>query len=134
MTYLVTKEITFDSGHRLSRYIGKCYMLHGHTYKLQVTVQSNELDSNGFVIDFTDLKAVLKTVTDKIDHRTLLYSEDPMNKELVSNLPDEWFVLVEFEPTVENIAKYLYEQIKKEIPNVVNIRLWETPTSFADYA
>lgn len=139
--FKVTKEITFDMGHRLSKYHGKCYNLHGHTYRLRVTVQRQDLDEFGFVLDFTDLKQILKEITDKIDHKTMLFREDRLNKLLVDfdgGISPDWFVMVDFEPTAENISKYLYFLIKEQLEQKItdfklSIKLWETPTSFAVY-
>lgn len=134
----VTKEISFDMGHRLSKYKGKCYNLHGHTYKLLVEVEG-DVDELGFVIDFVDLKEVLKDVTDPLDHHTILFIGDAQNVELGKANPN-WFVWVNFEPTAENLSKYLYNKIVKHPKwneskyTLGQVTLWETPTSYASYS
>jgi 6-pyruvoyltetrahydropterin/6-carboxytetrahydropterin synthase len=111
---LITKEFTFDAAHFLTRYKGKCENLHGHTYKLHVTVEG-EINENGLVIDFVDLKkAVNEKIINKLDH---------------SNLNDF------FEnPTAELVVKWIWGQLN-DFKNVklYEIKLWESPTSFVTY-
>ncbi|RAP78003.1 6-carboxytetrahydropterin synthase QueD [Paenibacillus montanisoli] len=118
---IVSKEFTFDSAHHLHLYEGKCKSLHGHTYKLQ-TILSGKTDHRGLTIDFADMKRIAKErVIDKLDHRYLNEVLPPMNT------------------TAENMVVWIYEQIHHALieeghyPNIriEEIRLWETPTSFA---
>lgn len=106
---LVCKEFTFDSAHRLPDYNGPCAQLHGHTYRLQVVVEG-QIDKNGMVIDFADLKQLVqKTVLIPLDHH---YLNDLLKQ-----------------PTAENIAEWIWQQLQGKL-NLFEIRLWETPTSF----
>jgi 6-pyruvoyltetrahydropterin/6-carboxytetrahydropterin synthase len=108
----VTKEFTFDSAHKLDWEDGKCKHLHGHTYRLQVTVKG-ELDSNGVVINFTDLKSIVKNeIINQLDHTDL-------NK-VIEN------------PTAENIVVWVWEKLENKL-SLFEIKLWETPTSFVEY-
>lgn len=140
MKHTVTKTFTFDTGHRLSNYEGKCKRLHGHTYKLEITVGCNVLDPKGMVVDFGDLKEIFKSYVDEaFDHRTLLYAEDPLNQAIDSALPegDDQIVWTSFNPTAENIGAAIYLIFESRLPRernlqVVRVRLYETPTSFAD--
>jgi 6-pyruvoyltetrahydropterin/6-carboxytetrahydropterin synthase len=118
---LVSKEFTFDSAHHLHCYEGKCKSLHGHTYKVQV-VMSGRVDHRGITIDFADIKRITKErIIDKLDHRYLNDVLPPMNT------------------TAENMVVWIYEQIhtglvEEELyPQVEleEVRLWETPTSYA---
>jgi len=117
----VSKEFTFDSAHHLHCYEGKCKNLHGHTYRLKV-VMIGETDDLGFVIDFSDMKRMTKErVLHKLDHRYLNEVLPPMNT------------------TAENMAVWIYEQLHEALveedwyPRVKldEIKLWETPTSYA---
>ena len=114
----VTKEFTFDSCHQLLAYDGPCERLHGHTYKLQVTIKGKQ-DYRGMVLDFKDLKKVCKEkIIEPLDHYNL-------NDKLIYNT------------TAENMVVHFYDVIKsycegKEF-DVVCVRLWETPTSYAEY-
>jgi 6-pyruvoyltetrahydropterin/6-carboxytetrahydropterin synthase len=120
-TVLVSKEFTFDSAHHLHNYEGKCKSLHGHTYKLQV-VMSGKVDARGITIDFADIKRIAKErVIDRLDHRYLNEALPPMNT------------------TAENMVVWMYEQIHQALleenlypaVKLEEIRLWETPTSYA---
>jgi len=117
----VTKEITFDSAHYLPNYDGKCARMHGHTYRLQVTVgipTCHFVESNGMVLDFAWLSALLKELVEKIDHKVL-------NDELP------------YVPTAENMALRFGVDIKARLPTELYlecVRLWETPTSFAEFS
>lgn len=109
---LVTKEFSFDSAHYLPDYHGKCENMHGHTYKLQVTVEG-EVQPDGMVIDFVKLKEIVKNkVIDKLDHKIL--------NEIIAN------------PSAENTAIWIWEQLEKDLA-IFEIKVWETPTSFVTY-
>ena len=120
----VTKEFTFDAAHYLPGYDGPCANMHGHTYKLQVTLakQANILD-NGMVFDFVDLKRIVKDwIIDEVDHQLLN-------------------TVLDYRPTAENMVGDFYDRIEAALIEddsctegvcVVRVRLWETPTSFAE--
>lgn len=125
----VTKEITFDSAHFLKDYIGACSHLHGHTYRLQVTVEGvcNKL---GLVVDFKDLKLLLDhDIQCLVDHTNI----NDVFKELG----------VEANTTAENMVVFFYNILKTSILNLSksegryiklkSVKLWETPTSFATF-
>lgn len=112
----VTKIFTIDSAHRLEDYNGACENLHGHTYKLEVTVTA-EVDVYGFVIDFNILNDVVKKhIVKKLDHQ---YFND----------------IFDFNPTCENVAMWIWDRLEEELlkdgVKVEKIILWETPTSCA---
>jgi 6-pyruvoyltetrahydropterin/6-carboxytetrahydropterin synthase len=118
---LVSKEFTFDSAHHLHCYEGKCQNLHGHTYRLQV-IMSGKTDERGLTIDFSDISRITKQqVIAKLDHQYLNEVLPLMNT------------------TAENMVVWIYEQIDAELKNenldpvimLEEIRLWETPTSYA---
>ncbi|MAT07963.1 MAG: 6-carboxytetrahydropterin synthase QueD [Dehalococcoidia bacterium] len=129
----VTKTIDFCYGHRLLNYEGQCKYLHGHNGKLEIDVESKSLDDKGMVIDFTVIKETVKTWIDsKMDHRMILSREDP----LISVLEEagQPIYVMEENPTAENIAKLVFNQVKSKGIDVKEIRLWETPTSYASYS
>lgn len=118
---LVSKEFTFDSAHHLHNYEGKCKSMHGHTYKLQL-VMSGETDERGLTIDFSDIKRIAnERIIGRIDHRYLNEVLPPMNT------------------TAENMVVWMYEQVDEALreeglyPRVrlEEVKLWETPTSYA---
>ncbi|KUO95974.1 6-carboxytetrahydropterin synthase QueD [Ferroacidibacillus organovorans] len=113
----ITKEFTFDAAHHLYAYKGKCANLHGHTYRLVVSV-SDVLDEIGLSIDFGDVKALVKThVVDRLDHTYLNEVLPPMNT------------------TAENMIVWMFEEIERalhafrETARVERLTLYETPTS-----
>jgi len=108
----VTRKFTFDSAHKLPDYQGKCKNLHGHTYRLEVTVQG-EPDDKGMIMDFAVLKDIVKkNVLDIIDHS---YLNDIIEQ-----------------PTAENIVMWIWKKLEKEI-NLHELRLWETSDSSVSY-
>ena len=114
----VTKEFTFDSAHYLERYVGPCANMHGHTYKLQCTLRG-PLDHTGFVTDFKNLKKIVNSeIVEKLDH-TLMND------------------VLDYNPTAENMTVWMFHILKKYYTpsdiEVVSVKLWETPTSFAEY-
>ncbi len=130
----VTKEITFEAAHRLSDYDGKCKRIHGHSYKVELTAYG-ELNKLGMVVDFGDLKKILnKYVFDAFDHRLILKMDDEYNHKVFESMPDgkEVITWVPFNPTAENLARYLFDTISLEFSGLQSIRLYETATSWVE--
>jgi len=131
--YSVTKRIEFCYGHRLLDYDGICKHPHGHNGLVEVEVRSGHLDKRNMVCDFSDIKRVVKGWIDRdLDHKMLLRRDDPLVK-LLQQLGEPVY-LCESNPTAEHIAKIIYQHAAGEGLPVVRVRLWETPTSFAEYA
>jgi len=140
----ITKEITFDCAHMLSNYDGKCNNLHGHTYKLQVTLEGKTNKNTYMLIDFNELKSILDSaVMQKFDHAVIFSGvdvrEESENELLkwVVKYHKKGFILESGKTTCENMVPYIKEFIKEELTErdlnfSVSIRLWETPTSFAE--
>jgi 6-pyruvoyltetrahydropterin/6-carboxytetrahydropterin synthase len=130
--FKVTKHIEFCYGHRLLNYSGACRHLHGHNGRIEVDIESDTLDEKGMVHDFGDIKAKIKSwVDDTLDHRMLLNKADPVISLLKQQ--KEPFVVMDDNPTAENIAKLIFQQARKQGLPVIEVRLWETPASFATY-
>lgn len=140
----VTKEITFDVAHMLSNYQGKCANLHGHTYKLQVTLEGNVDNVTHMVLDFNVLKEVLnQSVMDVFDH-AVIFSDPKLRNEAENELyvwaeryGKKYAVISNGKTTCEDMAPYIRELISenllsKQIKVVVSVKLWETPTSFVE--
>ena len=130
--FRVTKHIDFCYGHRLLNYEGKCRHLHGHNGRVEVSIEADKLDARGMVRDFSDIKQTIKNWIDEtLDHRMLLNRADP----LVSVLEQrrELHYLMDENPTAENIAKLIFSHARSKGLPVVEVRLWETPTSYATY-
>ena len=130
--FQVSREIDFCYGHRLLNYEGKCRNLHGHNGRAVITIESEQLDHRGMVLDFSDIKKVVSTwIDDHLDHRMILHRDDPA----VPFLKDlkEPLHLIETNPTAENIARLIYEFTQSQGFPVINVQLWETPHCYASY-
>ena len=139
----ITKMFSFETGHALYGYDGKCRNVHGHSYKLSVTVIGTPIsDSNnvkfGMVIDFGDLKRIVKSeIVDVFDHATVFNKNTP-HVELAKELSDRGHnvLLVDYQPTSEMMVIDFAEKIKKHLPeniNLFSLKLQETDTSFAEW-
>lgn len=121
----VSVDETFAAGHALRGYRGKCENVHGHNYKLQVTIEGDRLDSIGLLVDFVELKRIMHAAIERLDHQ-FLNDVPPFDVE---------------NPSAENMAKYFYDQIenglrsaKLEVPvRVARVKIWETDVSTATY-
>jgi 6-pyruvoyltetrahydropterin/6-carboxytetrahydropterin synthase len=139
----ITKQFTFETGHALYGYDGKCKNVHGHSYKLSVTVIGEPItDSSnvkyGMVIDFGDLKTIVKQeVVDVFDHATVFNQNTP-HVELANELKTRGHhvILVDYQPTSENMVIDFAAKIKSRLPHNIklhSLRLQETETSYAEW-
>ena len=119
--YQITIETHFSSAHRLRDYNGECERLHGHNWKVQISVASDVLNDLGMVMDFKDIKSNVKPLIGKLDHQYL------------NDIPP----FTEINPTTENISKYLFDEFSKLINTdqikVTKVEVWESTTSSASY-
>lgn len=134
----VTAEFAFDAAHRIPGHPGKCAYLHGHTYHLEVTVGAERLDALGMVMDFDDLRALVrKTVLDRWDHATLLWSEDPLAAaiERVQDEAPERVVRLAGNPTAETLTQEAWQAISQSLPpgiRLERVAIRETPACFSE--
>jgi 6-pyruvoyltetrahydropterin/6-carboxytetrahydropterin synthase len=139
----ITKQFSFETGHALYGYDGKCKNVHGHSYKLSVTVIGTPITDTsnvkyGMVIDFGDLKKIIKEeIVDIFDHATVFNKNTP-HIELANELMqrDHHVILVEYQPTSENMVIDFADKIKKRLPDNIqlfSLKLQETDTSFAEW-
>lgn len=130
--HTIVKQIHMCYGHRLMDYNGKCAHPHGHNGLVEVEISSAGLNEQGMVFDFTELKNRLKEFIDReIDHQMLLREDDPLVPALEKI--GERAVIMKENPTAENIARLIYQEARALNLPVVAIRLWETPSSMAEY-
>ena len=118
----VSVEETFAAGHALRNYRGKCENVHGHNYRVQVTLSGADLDAIGLLVDFVQVKKLIMQVVDRLDHQFLndLTPFDVLN------------------PSAENMAKYFYDEISGGLGqsspvHVGQVKVWETDTTSATY-
>ena len=121
----VTVEETFAAGHALRNYHGKCENVHGHNYKVRASLEGEQLDQAGLLVDFNDVKRVLNQIIDRVDHKFLndVAPFDTLN------------------PSAENMARWFYLEMEKGLAaapaktdaRLAEVRIWETDTSVAAY-
>lgn len=139
----ITKQFNFETGHALYGYDGKCRNVHGHSYKLSVTVIGSPITDTshvklGMVIDFGDLKKIVKEeIVDKFDHATVFNKHTP-HVELARELTDRGHnvILADYQPTSENMVIDFAAKIKARLPENIQLyalKLQETETSFAEW-
>ena len=142
-TIRITKQFNFETGHALYGYDGKCRNVHGHSYKLSVTVIGSPITDTahvklGMVIDFGDLKKIVKEeIVSKFDHATVFNKNTP-HVQLAKELTDRGHnvILADYQPTSENMVIDFAAKITSRLPNNIklfSLKLQETETSFAEW-
>ena len=137
----VTKEMTFDAAHMLSNYQGKCMNLHGHTYRVQATLVGDIRENGneqGMVVDFNTLKEFMEAIIKPLDH-AILFSDNKYRsaaedelKRWAEKFDMSFAVIPDGKSTSENIALYIKQKIKSHTGYDSFVKVWETPTSFAE--
>ncbi|NPA13255.1 MAG: 6-carboxytetrahydropterin synthase [Aquificae bacterium] len=157
MKYQITKRFRFEAGHRVwkqnlmegkgSKFLkgdippNPCLNIHGHSYKLEITVGSNTLDQQEMVIDFYHIKAAVRDLIDQLDHSFIIDRNDPLYPSFKQHFGFLKLTVVDFCPTAEALAKYIYDYLKGKLDEaglledikVVKVVLWETETGMAEY-
>lgn len=138
----VTKQFGFEMSHALSHYDGLCRNIHGHSYKLQITLFGEPLEKegdpkDGMVMDFSILKKMVKKyIVEPLDHSLMINSLSAHNKLVELGEMYERQHLVNFQPTTENMVIFIAEKLKKLLPEhleLFSVRLYETSNSFAEW-
>ena len=121
----VSVEQTFAAGHALRNYHGKCENVHGHNYRVRVLVEGKELDDAGLLVDFVEMKRIMRDIIERLDHQ-FLNDVPPFDK---------------LNPSAENMARYFFEEMvrlldsgaRKNPVRVSEVKIWETDTATATY-
>lgn len=137
MTYLISKEIEFDAGHRVPLHESKCKNPHGHRYRLKVEIIGElitEGPETGMVRDFSIVKQLMmERIHDVYDHSFIISNADLEMIDAFEAVGADWKIhIVNFVPTAECLAKHFYDLLKDDL-EIVQIQLWETPTSCATF-
>ncbi len=138
----ITKEFTFEMAHALWNYDGPCKNIHGHSYKLYVTVRGNTIEDNkdtkmGMVMDFSELKKIVnKTIVDYFDHSVVINSK--AGNPVISNVKKMFdkFYIVDYQPTCENLVSHMAKLLTNKLPGDIelfSLKLCETATSYAEW-
>ena len=116
--FQITVEDSFAAAHRLREYEGKCRQLHGHNYRVRVSLEGEQLDETGLLMDFGEVRRLLREIIEPFDHR-LLNDVPPFDT---------------LNPSAENMAKYFYEELSERLPvRIAEVRIWETEGAAAAY-
>ena len=130
----IAKEFHWEMGHRLPEHFGLCKNIHGHSYKMIVEFEG-ELDEQGMVIDFYDVEKKIAPIIDELDHAFMVKDDDVIALNFLEKLNSKKIV-VSFESTVENICKYISDQIiKSNLPKniqYITVRVYETAEDYAE--
>lgn len=130
----IAKEFRWEMGHRLPEHFGLCKNIHGHSYKL-IAEFEGELNKDQMIIDYYDVEKIINPVIEKLDHAFMVNSNDKVVLKFLKKINSKE-VIVEFEPTAENICVYLLNEIKKSsLPqNITSIkaRVFETEFDYAE--
>lgn len=136
--YCLQTEAAFDSAHFLTDYYGKCENLHGHRWRVVVTIAQESLQTEGtmkdMVLDFGVFKKAVRALADSLDH-TFLVEEGSLKEATVAALEDEGFSLtiLPFRTTAENLARWFYDQLRAQGLPVLEVECDETPNNRAFY-
>lgn len=136
----ITKEFCFEGAHSLMGYDGKCCHIHGHSYKLYVTVEGNPISDttspkNGMILDFTDLKKIVsQNIISVYDHALVLNEKSPLAQQICDAYGNT--IITQFQPTCENLVAHFAEIINNRLPEGIRlkrVKLFETATSSAEW-
>ena len=132
-----TKTVRFDAAHILTNHQGLCRNLHGHTYRVDVTVAQAPDAAQDMVIDFKDLKRVCEEVmVARFDHAFIYDESSPVEREIAEVLArnDMRTVPLPFRSTAENLARHFFMSMRERLPGLSSVKVWETPDSVAEYS
>ena len=129
----ITKTMYTETAHRLQSHAGRCKNIHGHSYKFEVTLETDQLQLNCMVEDFSDLKKKMNSVIDNFDHSIVLEENDPMLP-IIAQYGQRLLVWPEA-PTAESMAYHTARKLEPLYPNCkITVRVWETTTRWAEYS
>lgn len=131
----VSKTLTFDAAHQLVGHFGKCANLHGHTYKVEISLAGETVQhgsSQGMVVDFYHVKKIAGKFVDRLDHAVLLQGNEPI---FLKDAVDTKRVIFGFRTTAENMSRFLtwtLTELMWQYARIDSIKLWETPSGCAE--
>jgi 6-pyruvoyltetrahydropterin/6-carboxytetrahydropterin synthase len=149
MPYRVCKTIEIENGHMLSKHPDKCRFPHGHTRRVEIVLEADDLDANGMVCDFKIVKTAIGDYLDGYDHSLCMNTDDPMYQTLKAAYGDRVIGFQGIEPTTEVLAKTFFDacvsgfrdyakttvqrySLRSSV-KVIGVRVWETSSSWAEY-
>ncbi len=149
MPYRICKMIEVESGHMLSKHPGRCKVPHGHSRRVELVLESGQLDANDMVCDFGVVKTALKDFLDSFDHAMCINTDDPMYQTLKQAYGVQVIPFSHQDPTTEVMAAMIFEKVRRSLAEyaqaetkpfplsenvrLVRVRVWETSTAWAEY-
>ena len=128
--YILSCEASFDAAHFLTNYEGKCKNIHGHRWRVVLSIKGDPC--NGMVVDFNIIKKDLKELCDYFDH-SFIVEKNSLKKELFDMLREEFLIrVVDFRTTAENFSKYFFDKMSEKY-DVYDVTVYETPNNSARY-
>jgi 6-pyruvoyltetrahydropterin/6-carboxytetrahydropterin synthase len=128
--YILSCEASFDAAHFLTNYEGKCKNIHGHRWRVVLSIKGDPC--NGMVVDFNIIKKDLKELCDYFDH-SFIVEKNSLKKELFDMLQEEFLIrVVDFRTTAENFSKYFFDKMSEKY-DVYDVTVYETPNNSARY-
>ena len=130
--FTISRQFTFCYGHRLHGHSGKCAGLHGHNGTVKITLRNDQLNSQGMVADFFDIKNTIGNwIETTLDHHLILQESDPLVD--VLRKQGEVVLTLLVAPTAENLAKLIYEKAEDFGLPIFSVAVWETEKCAAEY-
>jgi 6-pyruvoyltetrahydropterin/6-carboxytetrahydropterin synthase len=132
----VTKTVRFDAAHILTNHSGLCKNLHGHTYKVDISVSASGTKDDGMVMDFKDLnKIATSVICDRFDHAFICNTQSAGESEIADVVARNGMrtVALPFRSTAENLARFFFDELEDKIHGLCSVKVWETQDSCAEY-
>lgn len=149
MSYRICKIIEIENGHMLTHHPDKCRFPHGHSRKVEMVLEADDVDAHGMVCDFKIVREAVGEYLDTFDHALCVNTQDPMFETLKKTYGDRVIAFPDTEPTTEVLAKTFFDHIEKHLTayakrketryhlrstvRLVRLRVWETSSSWAEY-
>ena len=149
MPYRICKTIEIENGHMLTHHPDKCRFPHGHSRKVEIIIEADELDAHGMVCDFKIVKDAVGDFLETFDHALCVNTQDPMFNTLKTTYGERVIAFKDTEPTTEVLAKTFFDAIRQQLADyaerqetryqlractrLVRVRVWETSSSWAEY-
>jgi 6-pyruvoyltetrahydropterin/6-carboxytetrahydropterin synthase len=149
MPFRICKTIEVENGHMLTHHPDKCRFPHGHSRKVEIVLEADELDANGMVCDFKVVRAAVGDYLETFDHALCMNTQDPMFETLKKAYGERVIAFQDTEPTTEVLAQTFFQAISKGLSDygqsgnpryplrdqvrLVRVRVWETSSSWAEY-
>ena len=147
--FRICKTIEIENGHMLAHHPDKCRFPHGHSRRVEIVIEADEIDASGMVCDFKSVRAAVGAYLESFDHALCMNTQDPMFETLKTAYGDRVIPFADTEPTTENLAQTFFREIRSRLASysaqpgakyklrpdirLARVRVWETSSSWAEY-